>query len=84
MTEAISILSNHKFDLGFNQNNTIIIINNRNESNEQIPRLCFAQLEADLSHKTRPKLIWYMKTGQVFVNTSTQSPNQSANIANSD
>jgi hypothetical protein len=43
MSEAVNVLSNHKFDYGYNNRNT----QNRNETTEdqQIPSLSFAQLE---------------------------------------
>jgi hypothetical protein len=87
MSEAVNVLSNHKFDSHNNLNN------NRNDQSrndtsedQQVPSLSFSQLEGKCYccgssehmspgclHKNRPISKWYMKIVRVLVNSLQQS-----------
>jgi hypothetical protein len=87
LIEAVNVLSNHKFDANyFNRSSR-----NNDQVDQLQPHLLFAKLEGrccccgvaghlspDCPHKTRPKSKWYMKAGQVFIQTTSQPTLQSS------
>jgi hypothetical protein len=87
LTEAVNVLSNHKFDANyFNRSSR-----NNDQEDQVQPHLSFAQLEGrcyccgvaghlspDCPHKSRPKSKWYMRTGQIFIQSSSQPTSQSS------
>jgi hypothetical protein len=55
---AINVLSNHKFDVGYNQNQRMT--NNGNKSSKQAPSLLFARLQGKRYCSGAPDSIWHL------------------------